>query len=131
MRKLRLEKELRDNAHLLRAWKRWHAGQLEEVLAGPHAVIATQVVHFLKTMTPASANALLALMRGQTWASVDANTKFVLLHELNQVITRLREGAGLAPIDDALPGERPNAFLLIKDLLFPQKRGPSPDVPAK
>jgi hypothetical protein len=101
----------------LRAWRTWHHQQLEEVLAGPHAVIATQVVHFLKTMTPASANVLLALMRGQTWASVDANTKFVLLHEINQAITRLREKSGLPPFDDPLPGERDTGFLIIRALL--------------
>src|SRR5262249_56629995 len=56
-------KELEDNHRLMRAWKRWHREKLDEALAGPHAVIATQVVEFLKTMTPASANALLQLMR--------------------------------------------------------------------
>jgi hypothetical protein len=119
MRKSEKEKELRDNAHLLRAWKRWHAEQLEEVLTGPHAVIATQVVHFLKTMTPTSANALLALMRGQTWASVDANTKFVLLHEINSAITAMRERNNIPAIDDPLPHERLSVFQAIKQMLFP------------
>ena len=27
------DQELADNAHLLRAWKRWHREQLDEVLA--------------------------------------------------------------------------------------------------
>ena len=30
------EKELRDNARLLRWWKAWHREQREAVLAGPH-----------------------------------------------------------------------------------------------
>jgi hypothetical protein len=116
------DKELADNAHLLRAWRKWHRERLDEVLAGPHAVIATQVVEFLKTMSPGSAGALLELMRGQAWAAVDADTKFELLHTINDAITRLRERSGLAPIDDALPDQRANAFLVIKDHLFPQKR---------
>jgi hypothetical protein len=131
MRKPQLEKELRDGAHLLRAWKRWHADQLEETLNGPHGTAVAQVMATLEHMTPNSAPALISLMRDFDWSQMSANVRLVVLHEINQAITRLRERAGLAPIDDALPGERPNAFSLIKDLLFPQKRGPSPDVPAK
>jgi hypothetical protein len=103
----------------LRAWKKWHRGQLDEVLAGPHAVIATQVVEFLKTMTPASANALLALMRGQTWADVDANTKFTLLHEIDNAITRMRAKNNMPAIEDPLPHERLSVFPTIKRMLFP------------
>jgi hypothetical protein len=91
VRKPAKQKELADNAYLLRAWRRWHREQLDTVLAGPHAVIATQIMEFLKTMTPASANALLQLMRGHCWKDVDADTKFILLHEINDAIVRLRE----------------------------------------
>lgn len=63
---------------------------LAAVLAGPHAVIATQVVEFLKNMTPASANALLTLMRTQTWADMDTDTRFVLLREINEAVARAR-----------------------------------------
>jgi hypothetical protein len=112
------EQELRDNAHLLRAWRKWHAEQLSEAIAGPHGVIVVQVMEFLKTMTPASANALLALMRSQKWADVDADTKFELLHFINVAITDMRERNGLTPIDDPLPHERPSVFLTIKRMLF-------------
>jgi hypothetical protein len=121
MRKPQLEKELRDGAHLLRAWKRWHADQLEETLNGPHGTAVAQVVAFLKHMQPGSASALIALLREHDWSQMDADVRLVVLHEINQAITRLRERAGLAPIDDALPAERPNAFLLIKEHLFPRK----------
>ena len=110
-------KELEDNHRLMRAWKRWHREKLDEALAGPHAVIATQVVEFLKTMTPASANALLQLMRSHSWEHVDPSVRLVLLHETNDAITRLREKNGMAPIDDALPGERPTAFQLIRTIM--------------
>jgi hypothetical protein len=121
MRKPQLEKELCDGAHLLRAWKRWHADQLEETLNGPHGTAVAQVVAFLKHMQPGSASALIALLREHDWSQMDADVRLVVLHEINQAITRLRERAGLAPIDDALPAERPNAFLLIKEHLFPRK----------
>ena len=121
MRKSEKEKELRDNAHLLRAWRRWHREQLDEVLAGPHGAAAALVVGFLDGMGPQSAPALIALLDQHDWGRIDHNVRYVLLHEINQTITRVRERAGLAPIDDALPGQRLNAFLRIKEHLFPQK----------
>jgi hypothetical protein len=122
-RKTAKEQELADDARLLRAWRQWHREQLAEVLAGPHA----QVVHFLKTMTPASANALLALMRSRTWSDVDANTKFELLHEINCAITDMRAQHNMPPIDDPLPHERLSVFLTIKQLLFPRKAESPPE----
>jgi hypothetical protein len=56
----------------------------------------------------------------QNWSEVDAETRFVALHEISAAITKRRERAGLESIDDALPGERLTAFQLIKPLLsFP------------
>jgi hypothetical protein len=118
-RKTAKEQELADGARLLRQWRAWHRERLEEVLAGPHGVIATQVVEFLKTTTPASADALLALMRSRTWSDVDADTKFTLLHEINTAITDMREKNGMAAIDDPLPHERLSVFQTIKQMLFP------------
>jgi len=115
------DKKLADDARLLRAWRNWHAEELAEALAGPHRVIATQVVTFLKmmTMTPAAADALLTLMRSHTWADVDANTRFILLHEINTAITRMREKNGMVVISDPLPYQRLSVFLTIKSLMFP------------
>ena len=118
MKRTARQKKFDDDARLLRAWQKYHGEQLQEVLTGPHAVIATQIVEFLKTMTPASANALLELMRGHVWADVDAQTKFTLLHEINAAIMRVREANGKPPIDDPLPGERRSVFQVIKQMLF-------------
>jgi len=43
------DRELADNAHLLRAWKRWHTEQLEEALAGVHRDVLERVMAQLKT----------------------------------------------------------------------------------
>jgi hypothetical protein len=117
MRKPQLEKELRDNAHLLRAWKRFHADQLAEVLAGPHGAAVARVIEFLERMEPQSAPALISLLHEHDWDQIDHNVRYVLLHEINQAITRLREKSGLPPIDDALPGERDTGFLVVRALL--------------
>jgi hypothetical protein len=120
-RKTAKEQELADNAHLLRAWRNWHHEQLKQTRAGPHGTAVAQVMATLKHMTPDSAPALISLMRDFDWSQMSADVRLVVLHEINQAITRLRERAGLAPIDDPLPGQRLNAFLLIKEHLFPRK----------
>jgi hypothetical protein len=120
-RKSEKDQELKNSGRLLSAWRTWHREQLEEVLAGPHGTAVAQVMATLKHMTPDSAPALISLMRDFDWSQMSADVRLVVLHEINQAITRLRERAGLAPIDDALPGQRMNAFLLIKEHLFPRK----------
>jgi hypothetical protein len=60
-------------------------------------------------------------------ASAVSKPGLIVLHEINAAITRLRERNGLTPIDDALPGERPNVFILVKEALLPRKRGAPPD----
>jgi hypothetical protein len=129
-RKTATEQKLADNAHLLRAWKRWHAEQLEEVLAGPHGAAVALVVGFLEGMGPQSAPALIALLDQHDWSQVDHNVRYVLLHEINSKITALRERHGLPPIDDALPHERTTGFLIIRELLGGQGKHAG-DIPAK
>jgi hypothetical protein len=53
-----------------------------------------------------SARELVAFVEAQGWNEVDADARLIALHEINQAITKLRECADLAPIDDALPGSR-------------------------
>jgi hypothetical protein len=125
------EKELADNERLLRAWRQWHREQLDEVLAGPHGAAVALVVGFLDGMGPQSAPALIALLDQHDWGQIDHNVRYVLLHEINQTVTRVRERAGLPPIDDALPGQRMNAFLRIKETLFPRKAESPPGRPGK
>jgi hypothetical protein len=96
---------------------------LEEALGGVHGAIVDRLMAQLKDLR--SARDLLAFIEAQDWSAIDADTRLVALHEINTAITKFRERNGLAPIDDALPGERPNAFL-IKQQLFPREREASP-----
>jgi len=41
--KTKKEKELADNARLLRAWKKFHREQREAVLAGPHGAVLSEL----------------------------------------------------------------------------------------
>lgn len=111
------QKKLANDARLLRAWKAWHREQLEEALAGMHRDVLEQLMLQLKHLR--EVRELLRFIEAQDWNVVDADTRLIALHEINAAITELRERNGLAPIDDALPGERPNVFVHIKDQLFP------------
>jgi hypothetical protein len=106
------------------AWKQWHREQLEQVLAGPHGAAVAQVIEFLKGMEPQSAPALIALLREHAWQQMDADVRFVVLHEINTAIIKLREQSGLPPFDDALPHKRDTGFLIVRQLLGDGKSSP-------
>jgi hypothetical protein len=114
------QKQLAENTYLLRAWKRWHREQLEEALIGLHSDVLVQLMIQLKHLR--EAHGLLNFIEAQDWTAIDAETRATALHEIDDAIVKLREQNGLAPIDDALPDERTNVFLLIKDKLFPHER---------
>src|SRR5262245_65609165 len=97
------DKELRDNARLLRWWKAWHREQLEQALDGMHGDIMRGLMAQLKDLR--SARELVEFISARDWSRVDANTRIVALHEINRAITKLRERMELTTIDDALPGQ--------------------------
>ena len=117
------DRELADNAHLLRAWKRWHTEQLEEALAGVHRDVLERVMAQLKDLK--SARELVNAMAAEDWSAVDADTRLVVLHQVNAAITELRLESGADPISDPLPGQPDNAFRIIKNLFnsFPPRVG--------
>lgn len=116
-RKEKLYQELEDNSHLLRAWRQWHREELGQALTGPHRALLEPLVALLpKLTTPAP---LLAFLQAQDWNCIDADTRCVVLHEIQTAIIRVRERQGLEPFDDPLPGERENVFRIIRALLFP------------
>jgi hypothetical protein len=119
-----LEQELADSSHLLRAWRQWHREELEQALTGPHRALLEPLVALLpKLTTPAP---LLTFLQAQDWNRVDADTRCVVLHEIQTAIIRIRERQGLEPFNDPLPGEQENVFRIIRALLFPAPLGPPP-----
>ena len=113
------DKKLADDERLLCAWRAWHAEELTKALAGPHRHVLEPLMQLLKNLDPHSSNALLDFIRAQDWSAIDAQTKLVILHEINTAITKLRTRNGMAPIDDALWGERANVFQLIRLIIVP------------
>jgi hypothetical protein len=109
--------ELEDNAKLLRIWHAWHAEQLQQILAGPDGAAIAPVIEQLKALGPGKSQALIELVQRCDWSTVGADAKFVLLHELNTAISRVRRTLKLDPISDPLPGQPENLFRIIKTIL--------------
>jgi hypothetical protein len=122
------DQKLTDDAHLLRDWRRWHREQLEEALAGVYGDVIRRLMAQLEDLR--SARALVDFIAAQDWAAVDANTRLIALHEINEAITKARELTNpKEPINDPLPGEPPNAFRMIREIVTkvsPPSRGDQP-----
>ena len=98
------QKELQDDARLVRAWRKWHREELGEALAGVHGPMVERLVYMLKALELSSAPLLLAYIRGVDWSAVDYLTRLTVLHEVNTAITRMRERNGLSAIRRRFPG---------------------------
>jgi hypothetical protein len=125
------EKKLADDVYLLRVWKRWHAEELEKALAGMHHDLVERVMRRLKKLQ--SARELVDAMLAEDWSGVDADTRAIVLAQIDTAIVALRERQGQAPFDDPLPGAPDNAFLIIRKLFdsFPLCAGKRPGHPGK
>lgn len=113
------DKALAEHAYLLRAWKKFHAEELQQALEGVHASVMARLMAHLKDLR--SARELVATIEAEDWSAIDVNTRLIALHQINSAITKLREKQGLTQIDDALPGEPLRAFQLIRNIISPDK----------
>jgi hypothetical protein len=81
-----------------------------------------ELVDFLRTMTELrSASTLLAWVRAQDWQRIDNEVRLIALHEINAATARLRERQGLAPFEDALPGQPLTLFQIARAILNPSR----------
>jgi hypothetical protein len=110
------EKALAERDDLFHLWKLHRQERLEALLAGPHGAAARELVAFLQAMTLDDGDRLVEFVRAAGWARADADTRFEILSLLDASIVALRERANLPPINDALPHEKPTAFLIIREM---------------
>ena len=82
------DQEHADNAHLLRAWKRWHREQLKQALCGLHRDVLERLMLRLKNLQ--SARELVGFIEAQDWTAIDVETRFIALHEINAAIRAAR-----------------------------------------
>src|SRR6516164_1383560 len=112
------EKELRDNARLLRAWKKFHHEEREAVLTGPHGAVLSELFRMFKNLKHLQPSQLIGYVQSINWAAIDYATKLTVVHEINNAITAFREKQGLEPIDDGLPGQPATPFHTIKAIVL-------------
>jgi hypothetical protein len=111
------EKKLAEREQTHRLWKEYRAERIGELLKGPYAKAAHELLVFLGTMTLTDGAALIDLVRRGPWCTAAANIRFEIISLIDAALTSQRERAGLPPFDDALPGEEPTAFLVIREML--------------
>jgi hypothetical protein len=112
------EKEIRDNARLLRAWKKFHREEREAVLVGPHGSVLSELFRMFANLKHVQPAQLIGFISAIDWAAIDYTTKLTVVHELNNAITAFREKRGLEPIDDNLPGDPETPFRTIKAIVL-------------
>jgi hypothetical protein len=120
--KTKKEKELADNARLLRAWKKFKREQREAVLAGPYAATLVELFRAFSAIKYVKPAQLIGFIGAIDWAAIDYQTRLTVLHEVNEAITKFRESQKLNPFDDALPGEPLRAYQVIRDIISQNRR---------
>lgn len=112
------ERKIREESKLLRQWVKWHRERRRELFSGDHKIEFMQLIRFLRTMTTSDAAKLIEIVKRSGWLLTSPlEARQEMLSTINQAIVRVRERAGLVPIDDALPGEPLTAFLQIREML--------------
>jgi hypothetical protein len=98
-------------------WRTWRQERCAALLEGPHADAARSLLAQLNQLTMADSEHLINCVRSGPWVTADATVRQTLLAIIDNTIIELRERNGLPPFDDPLPGEPPNAFLTLRELL--------------
>lgn len=117
------EKRQRDQERMLRSHKRWYREQYREQLMGPHGAHWRSLARVLRSLTIDNSRELIEHVRCSPLRSaIDRDTRYLALALISKAIVRLRTRNGYPPFDDALPGEEPTAYEIIRDLLtYPEK----------
>jgi hypothetical protein len=108
------EKELADQARLLREWRGFHRDERNAALAAPHRVMLTELFRLLDNLERVKGAELVDFVASVDWGAVAFSVRLTALYEINRSIIRLREARGLPRIDDGLPGKPENAFRRVR-----------------
>jgi|SRR4051794_13116149 hypothetical protein len=112
------QQKLADDARLMRAWRKWHREEREQVLSGPHASVLGDLFRMFANLKYVQPAQLIGFVRSVDWTTIDYDTKLVVIHELNTAITALRVKHGLPEIDDGLPDEPGTPFRTIRAIVL-------------
>lgn len=112
------EKALAEEDALERQWAVGERRRRRELLDGPHGRDVRGLQAFLRTLTPSSAPALVRFVERAAWIrDLDNATKLQVLRIVDERIGVLVKGEGYAYPDDAMPGEEPRAYQVVRGLM--------------
>lgn len=111
------EKQIAEDNAQFRRYNRAKAAEYRAALAGPNGALIEGLHKALKKLNIEQPDPLLKLTTAIDWLSINQETRYVALSMIDDAIVRLREQNGLAPFDDALPGEDPTVFQICKTKL--------------
>lgn len=117
-RSAQAERDLADEARLLKLYKRERKKQLQALLDGPFGDDVRRLMAYMRTMSLDSAPSLVGLVKRAIWVkALSEDHKYILLRLVSHGIAKVREKNGLAPFDDGVFGEPPKAFETIKQVI--------------
>lgn len=117
--KTRLEEQLEEKQALNKAYRAHKRAERERILCGPYGKDVRSLITFLRTLTFASAPALVKFVERSTWIRhAPDDVRYEVLSIVNRAIQKLREKEGLNPIEDALPEQPPTAFHVIREMIL-------------
>jgi hypothetical protein len=111
------EKKLADDAKLLRMWRKYHRDERDTVLAGPHGTELSELLRLFRNLEHCRPTQVIGFARTIDWSKIPDTARLVVLHEFDVAAMKLRVKRGLPPIDDSLPGQPDNVFLILRALL--------------
>lgn len=112
------EKRLHERNRLSAHYRREDARRVAEALASPLGRRLANLLAGFDQLTIDDADRLIETVAAQDWLlQADADFRHLALHLIDARIARIRRAAGLPELDDPLPGEPDNAFLILKRLL--------------
>jgi hypothetical protein len=112
----RAARQAAEREQLAAAWRQW-GEERREALRAAFRKDADRLFEFLEAMRLQDGAALVSLVEAGPWRQAAADTRFEVLVVIDTAIVGLRTRCGLSPFDDALPGDRPNVFLYIREVL--------------
>ena len=116
--KSKAEKQLDEDEMLERLWLKGETQRRRELLSGTWGVEIKALVKFLKTLTLADAPKLIDVIEAANWISTMPNeTRIQVLRIVDRRIGEIVRDEGLPYPDDAMPGEEPRAYQVIRDLM--------------
>jgi len=113
------ERKRAHDERLMRVWRNWHLEEREAALAGPHGPMLAELLRMFANLQHMQPAQLIGFVRSIDWSAIDDDTKQIVVHELGNAVTAMREKAGLPPFDDNLPGTPDTPFRTIQAIVRP------------